>query len=212
MKRTISRKQTLTLTANVLLGGAVMTVASAGAHGGDASKVHACYKPSQYTQLRSGPAVPNTNANVRIIGAGETCTTDETALDWNVQGDKGDKGDRGQTGATGATGATGPKGDKGDRGDTGPQGPQGAQGPSGAMNVRHAYGDWINLNGETRAAWAGTCASHERVIFGGVDIENEGRLIHMRESAATSLQGWRVVLVNHDDDGTRFRGFLVCVS
>src|SRR5688500_17669248 len=69
----------------------------ASAHGGDTTRIHACLNPG--------------NGTIYIVEAGQACGTNQTALDWNIQG---------PTGLTGATGATGPAG------------PQGPQGPAGA--------------------------------------------------------------------------------
>lgn len=78
------------------------------------------------------------------------CTSLETQISWNQQGQTGPpgpagatgpagqagaagaKGDTGPTGATGPTGPTGSDGAKGDAGPAGPQGPAGADGKDGA--------------------------------------------------------------------------------
>jgi hypothetical protein len=68
------------------------------------------------------------------------CTTFETQITWNQQGQPGTKGDvgpkgdtglQGLKGDTGATGSAGLKGDKGDTGATGLKGDTGTQGPAG---------------------------------------------------------------------------------
>jgi len=58
-------------------------------------------------------ACGQTTGQLRIIGAGDTCKTNETLVLWNLQGPKGDKGDKGDTGPDGPPG---PKGDKGEPG------------------------------------------------------------------------------------------------
>lgn len=55
------------------------------AHGGDASKIHACIRP---TLLNGGP-------NIRIVGANTNCNNNETPLDWNIQGIQGPPGSGG---------------------------------------------------------------------------------------------------------------------
>lgn len=97
----------------------------ANAHGGDATKIHACVKG---------------NGSVRIVQPSETCKKGETALDWNiqgtgVQGPPGPPGPQGPQGPVGPQGPAGPKGDKGDTGAAGAQGPQGAIGPQGNPGV-----------------------------------------------------------------------------
>jgi hypothetical protein len=53
------------------------------------------------------------------------CTSLETQITWNQQGQPGPQG------PAGAAGPAGPQGPKGDTGDAGPAGPQGPQGPKG---------------------------------------------------------------------------------
>lgn len=67
--------------------------------------IHACY-------TRSG-------GSLRIIDAGQNCSSKETSLAWNQAGQQGPKGE------AGATGPAGPAGPKGDPGATGPAGPAG---------------------------------------------------------------------------------------
>src|SRR6478735_2266515 len=92
--------------------------------------IHGCY-------------LTNTGA-LRIINtdAGQSCKSNELALQWSQTGPPGPKGDTGATGPqgpkgdTGATGATGPQGPKGDTGATGAAGPQGPAGPTGPQGVK----------------------------------------------------------------------------
>lgn len=74
------------------------------------------------------PSLPPSNL-------GGHCSSFETQVTWNAQGQPGApgaKGDKGDPGAPGADGAPGPLGPKGDTGETGPAGPQG---PSGATDA-----------------------------------------------------------------------------
>jgi Collagen triple helix repeat (20 copies) len=73
----------------------------------------------------------NGNGQVRIVGADESCKTNETPLTWNQAGPAGAAGPAGPAGSTGADGAQGPTGPRGPAGPQGPQGPAGAQGPAG---------------------------------------------------------------------------------
>jgi hypothetical protein len=79
----------------MIVGAAIASMVGAGAHGGDVTKIHACVDHA---------------GNIKIVGASATCKSNETAVDWNIQGDKGDKGDQGLPGAKGDPGATGPPG------------------------------------------------------------------------------------------------------
>jgi hypothetical protein len=87
-------------------------------------------------------SLPDTN----LLGH---CTSFETQISWNAQGQpgaagpqgpKGDPGDTGPQGPKGDTGETGPQGPKGDTGDTGPQGPKGDAGGTGPQGPAGATG------------------------------------------------------------------------
>jgi len=84
----------------------------------DAQVIHGCYK--------------SIDGKLRVIdpGTGDSCSSSETALDWNQQGPQG---------PTGAQGATGPQGPQGVQGVQGVQGPTGATGPQGPAGTSHAY-------------------------------------------------------------------------
>ena len=77
--------------------------------------IHGCY-------------LTNTGA-LRVINtdAGQSCKSNELALQWSQTGPPGPKGD---------TGATGPEGPKGDTGATGAVGPDSRAGPSGAQGAK----------------------------------------------------------------------------
>jgi hypothetical protein len=82
----------------MIVGAALASIVGVSAHGGDVSKIHGCVDAA---------------GNIKIVAAGATCKSNETAVDWNVQGvkgDKGDKGDPGLPGAKGDPGAIGPPG------------------------------------------------------------------------------------------------------
>jgi hypothetical protein len=108
-------------------------ITAMGAHGGDASRIHACITDFN----RDGEG-----RYLRVISATDACRRGETALDWNIQGPAGPagpqgnigpKGDKGDTGATGPQGPTGPVGATGSQGPTGPKGDAGAVGPAGPI-------------------------------------------------------------------------------
>jgi hypothetical protein len=102
---------------------ALLAPATASAHGGDPSLVHAC--------------VNNGSNNVRIVGASQGCLNSETARHWAITGPQG------PAGPTGPQGPAGPQGDtglQGPQGTTGPQGPQGTTGPQGPQGATGATG------------------------------------------------------------------------
>jgi len=78
-----------------IVGAALASIVGVSAHGGDVSKIHACV---------------DAIGNIKIVAASATCKSNETPVDWNIQGVKGDKGDAGLPGAKGETGAMGPPG------------------------------------------------------------------------------------------------------
>jgi hypothetical protein len=90
--------------------------------------IHSCYD--------------NKDGQLRVIdtGAGGTCTSKETTLNWNQAGPPGPAGAPGAPGATGATGAIGPAGPAGATGPAGPAGATGAAGPTGATGPAGSAG------------------------------------------------------------------------
>jgi uncharacterized protein YjbI with pentapeptide repeats len=69
---------------SVFVGGLLVTkaVSYVYAHGGDLSLIHACVRTS--------------NGSIRIVGANDACNSNETTLDWNIQGIQGPPGDPGE--------------------------------------------------------------------------------------------------------------------
>jgi len=99
------------------VGAGLATLASA--HGGDTNLIHACLNPG--------------NGTIYVVGANQSCSQNQTPLDWNIQGPQGLPGPQGPAGPQGPVGATGPIGPVGLQGPTGSQGPQGAQGAQGPV-------------------------------------------------------------------------------
>jgi Collagen triple helix repeat (20 copies) len=93
------------------------------------------------------PSLPSSN----LLGH---CTSLETQVSWNQNGQpgapgppgpQGAKGDAGPTGATGAMGATGPAGPAGPAGADGAQGPPGPAGPQGPAGAAGQEGAGVTL-------------------------------------------------------------------
>ena len=108
---------------------------------------------------------------LRVLKAGESCSSNEVAIDWNQtgpqgpqgpQGEVGPQGPQGETGPQGPQGIQGPKGDKGDTGDTGPQGPAGTSGVSNATT----YNGFAT--GGSSAYKEVYCPAGQRAVGGGV--------------------------------------------
>ena len=107
-------------------------------------------------------SLPDTN----LLGH---CTSFETQISWNAQGQpgaagpqgpKGDPGDTGPQGPKGDAGGTGPQGPAGATGPAGPAGPQGPRGATGPAGPQGAAGSaiayaWITANG-TLGGYGGT--------------------------------------------------------
>ena len=97
-------------------------------------------------------ACVSTGGAIKILGAGESCKSNETLLTWSTQGPQGVPGIQGEagpqgipgpmgaTGAQGPIGVQGPQGDKGDTGDIGSQGVPGAMGLMGLTGPQGATG------------------------------------------------------------------------
>jgi hypothetical protein len=111
---------------------------------------------------------------LRVLGAGESCRSNEVGVDWSrtgpqgpqgevgPQGPQGEVGPQGPQGDVGPQGIQGPKGDKGDRGDTGPQGPAGSSGASNAVTYS-AF-----ATGGSSAYKEVYCPAGQRAVGGGV--------------------------------------------
>jgi hypothetical protein len=110
---------------------------------GSAQVYTACMLKNVGTVRLIDPSLPSSNLMSH-------CTSLETQVTWNQQGQQGPPGGTGATGPKGDTGATGQQGPKGDTGATGQQGPkgdtgatgqQGPKGDTGAMGQQGLKGD-----------------------------------------------------------------------
>jgi len=79
-------KSALLIVLGILLGSMGAT-ALVSAHGGDTTLIHACVK--------------NNTGAIRVIGANGTCSSNETPLDWRIQGEPGPVGPQGPVGPSG---------------------------------------------------------------------------------------------------------------
>jgi hypothetical protein len=163
-----------------LIGGATLV----SAHGGDTSLIHSC--------------VNENSGTVKIVGASDSCKTNETALDWNIQGPTGPAGPTGPQGPTGDTGPTGPTGATGATGPAGPVGPAGPAGPAASTTyyTKSAFGDGsgqqANCDAGDIATGGGAAASLENTELGGTEP--------IRTSAGVPV-GWFAFLADPDDEG-----------
>ena len=81
-----------------------------------------------YACVRDGVGI------AKIVGSDETCPSNWTLLEWNIEGPPGNDGADGAPGVAGLPGSQGEKGDPGVNGDPGIQGEQGLQGVPGTSD------------------------------------------------------------------------------
>ena len=81
--------------------------------------------------------VNNSSGTIHMVGATDSCASNEMKLSWNQAGPQGATG---PTGAQGPAGATGPQGPAGADGPPGPQGGPGPQGAIGSMGPQGLTG------------------------------------------------------------------------
>jgi collagen triple helix repeat protein len=117
MKKSLARHGArlglLTLVVGLVAAGAAYATTT-----GSGGPIHACFNPSGMLRVPGSPG----------------CKSNETALDWNAEGQAGAAGPAGPTGAAGQAGPAGPAGTDGADGSpgaVGPAGPAGATGPAG---------------------------------------------------------------------------------
>ena len=111
MKARLMRKSGIAIAATAVVTAATGIVAYATIPDGN-GVIHGCYSKSTGT--------------IRVIDDSVTnCSSKETSLNWNVQGQQGPQGATGPQGLQGPQGASGPQGSQGVPGPAGPTGPSG---------------------------------------------------------------------------------------
>lgn len=156
--------------------GTLITATALG-HGGDTTKIHGCVvKDTKY---------------VRIVGASDNCKSNETALDWSVQGPPG---------VPGASGPVGPAGE---------QGEQGPAGPGGVSGWEIVQEDHL-LQPNTERGVVVECPAGKKVLGGGWDapfeiFDNEHLSVGRTGPLADGSGWWFAV----DNDAQNEPGLLV---
>ena len=170
---TSQRLRGVALFVGVAAGGALGGAALVGAHGGDATKIHACVEDARGPVRIVSDPTPYGDPN-------EACEPDEHALDWSVQG---------------------PQGPPGAQGPQGPQGPAGGLPPGIATGVdafsSYKFADVrtvvedSGLNADNKKTVVAKCPPLHVAVSGGYDLYGmlTGRLIG---SSYPSQNGWRV--------------------
>lgn len=159
-RKTSRRAFLLALVAFALAAGGVAYATIPGSNG----TINGCY------EKRTGA--------LRVIDAdaGAKCTSFETPISWNQQGQKGPTGPAGPAGAdgapgpTGATGAQGPTGEQGPKGDTGPAGPTGLPGPSDLYATRQR--DTVAVTGANQSITQLSLPPGTYFVSGTVEFES----------------------------------------
>ncbi len=133
MQSTLMRVLVVAFAALALLGGAAFANERSPSRRAD-DVIVACAKKS---------------GQIRLVATAAACKRRESAVKWNIAGQKGDPGAKGETGPAGAPGPQGSPGAVGPPGPAGPAGAQGAsgergaagpQGPAGAAGAQGAVG------------------------------------------------------------------------
>lgn len=134
---------------------AAVGVGYAAIPGGADGVIHGCYQK---------PGLLANEGALRLIDTekGQTCRSNELAVEWNQ------KGARGDVGPQGAKGDPGPQGPKGDPGVQGEQGPKGDTGPQGAPGEPGAVRGYRIVKVTSQGGFAiAQCPDGEKVLGGG---------------------------------------------
>lgn len=191
-------KRFLTVLVGVSL--ATMVAVPAFGHGGDLTGIHACATGSK---------------SLRVVAADETCRSNESALDWKIQGVAGLAGAAGPTGAigplgpTGATGPAGPTGAPGVQGIAGPRGPQGPAGPPAgpsSFEYHSRVTSWAVGVFDTSIA----CRVAGQVVVGGGASGGFGIVVEQSYPQTDSAWGLRVR--NDDTAAKNVTLYAICTA
>jgi hypothetical protein len=113
--------------------------------------IHACEKKS--------------DGALRIASS---CTSNEQAIWWNVQGPPGPQGPKGATGPKGAPGSAGPSGAPGSPGPSGPPGAPGTSGPvSGYQIIQNTGTSTLLVSNVWAQGFGATCPAGDVAVGGG---------------------------------------------
>jgi hypothetical protein len=135
-------------------------------HGGDTSLIHACVAK---------------DGTIRIIGANGTCKSNETALDWNIQGPQG------LPGSQGIQGSPGDDGEDGATGETGPRGPSDAYVTDSGPNPLPFDESNNEVTAATLTLPEGNYTLDAKVLVGNGDTADAEIVCTLRYAAAVLL-------------------------
>jgi hypothetical protein len=138
------------------------------------------------------------NGALRVVNAGASCATGETALKWAQQGPAGPVG---ATGAAGPAGPAGPEGLPGAKGDTGPAGPQGVQGLRGLTGATGPIGA-TGATGPQGPQGAPGISAYSVQSAGNIIAPFESLTLTVACPTGTSVLGGGVATGSADDLGS----------
>jgi hypothetical protein len=182
--------------AAMILGGTIGASMSAWADG-DGSVISGCYS--------------NHTGALRIVGDGERCRPQETAVEWNQRGPQGPPG------PTGPAGPTGPQGAQGPAGAQGAQGPAGPQGPTGGLAERAVVSSGFTVPQSTlEFTYVATalCPPGKVVLGGGYEVEQAGvnEVRESRPQTGSGVEGWAVGIGADEDVDVEGVVYAICAN
>jgi hypothetical protein len=148
----------------VLVGGATWALAN------DDNTIYACVSPA---------------GTIRIVDDADSCRSQETLLEWNIEGPEGPQGD---------------------------PGPQGDQGPPGVLDFYTVSSALIAVgSGEERTAYV-RCVVGDEVTGGGFEIGGDGCMVVRRSSPGDYDNEWMVIVYNSCVAGQGLRVWARCAD
>lgn len=169
------------------LGGTIGASMSAWADG-DGSVISGCYS--------------NHTGALRIVGDGERCRPQKTAVEWNQRGPQGPPGPIGPAGPTGPQGA---------------QGPAGPQGPPGGLAERAVVSSGFTVPQSTlEFTYVATalCPPGKVVLGGGYEVEQAGvnEVRESRPQTGSGVEGWAVGIGADEDVDVEGVVYAICAN
>ena len=148
---------------------------------------------------------------LRVIdGTVTSCSSKETALNWNVQGIQGGVGPAGPQGIAGPQGPTGPQGPQGT---IGPQGPQGDPGPAGGvLGWEFVRAPGVDIAAGQLDGAIAECPTGKRPIGGGFAVNGAGPwTVYTTEARVDADEnGWVAGIRNDGTSAVRLFASAVC--
>jgi hypothetical protein len=153
------------------------------------------------------------NGDLRIVGANDTCRSNETPLDWNIAGVAGPQGPIGVQGPMGLPGSPGPQGPAGTPGEPGPAGPPGVLGFYNVISAATTVD--TGVEGVALAACAPgdvvTGGGHQFTAYIPTQIAGVTATIS-RPNLINGTFNWHVNMFNGSPNPISYTSFAVCAD